>query len=85
MLLWISSLAPRFTASELSASLLFSSSVFLISDPSSNYSTFLTFTLFSLFFFFFFLAVLGLHCGVWTSLVAVCALSCPVAREILVP
>lgn len=80
MLLWISSLAPRFTALELSLSLLFFSlPVLLISDPSSNYFTFLMFTLFSLFFFF--LAVLDLHCGVWTSLVAACGLSSPVACE----
>lgn len=81
MLLWISSLAPRFTALELSLSLLFFSlSVLLISDPSSNYFTFLMFTLFSLSFFFF-LAVLDLHCGVWTSLVAACGLNSPVACE----
>ena len=79
MLLWISSLAPTFTALELSASLLFFSlSVFLISDPSLNYFTFLRFTVFS---FFFFLAVLGLHCGMWTSLVAACGPSCPLACE----
>ena len=30
-------------------------------------------------------AVLGLHCGMWASVVAVCGLSCPTAHGILVP
>ena len=76
MLLWISSLAPTFTALELSASLLFFSlSVFLISDPSLNYFTFLRFTVFS---FFFFLAVLGLH---WASRVAQMVKNPPTMQE----
>ena len=36
-------------------------------------------------FFFFFFAALGLHCGTWASVVAVCGLSCPMACGILVP
>ena len=33
----------------------------------------------------YFLAVLGLHCSVWSSLVVVHKLSCPVACVVLVP